>query len=512
MKIKRIRIWLWDEITSNFKNLRDFEINFENNISVIVWKNWSWKSNILEAIAYIFRNLYLVDSDVPEFDFEIEYILGEKTIKILSNRKDWYKIMQDGNDINELPKAFHWLKPHNKEVLYKFLPESVVCSYSGDSMRMHKIFDKIQYDYSMDLRSWLQIEFPKMFYHDHFQYKLFLVALLSYDFSDFDDNENNIRTFMEKKLNIDLDNFWFINIVLKDPKWSKSSEINNSKNFWWAEGRVKILLDKLRETVSNPPWDHRDAFQIRSFEQLGEIKSSLWYEIDFFSVLNMAYYAWLIEDVELLLVKKWWDRWIIDTELSEWEKQLIILRWLSEFFSWKEWLFLFDEPDNYLHPNRQKEFIPNILDTQSIWTKSHYMITTHSPILVWSSENIDIIWLINSNFKAKILCHTNPDLFENNDQIKPIDVYGNRVEFIYEEVFGLGSTKPASYQKLISEFNELSDKKLNDKEQLSAEEELELAKISDKIQKCVKDDIGDPDQGYINVKNYLLWQNNEKTN
>ena len=64
-------------IRSQFKNLKDVCIDFAENslMTVIVGRNGSGKSNVLEALVAIFRNLDL--GEQPDFSYELHYILGE---------------------------------------------------------------------------------------------------------------------------------------------------------------------------------------------------------------------------------------------------------------------------------------------------------------------------------------------------------------------------------------------------------------------------------------------------
>lgn len=69
---------------SQYKNLRDFSLNFDGNsfIDVFVGKNGSGKSNLFEALTEIFRHLFEYDKEKgnPGFDYSIKYeIDGAKT-------------------------------------------------------------------------------------------------------------------------------------------------------------------------------------------------------------------------------------------------------------------------------------------------------------------------------------------------------------------------------------------------------------------------------------------------
>src|SRR5262245_9224579 len=63
-----------DEVTiGRYKNLRDLFVNFDENspYTVLVGENGSGKSNLLEALAKIFRNLDL--NLTAPFDYSIKY-------------------------------------------------------------------------------------------------------------------------------------------------------------------------------------------------------------------------------------------------------------------------------------------------------------------------------------------------------------------------------------------------------------------------------------------------------
>lgn len=66
MRLEKVRI-------SCFKNLRDLNIVFDelSPYTVLVGENGSGKSNLIEGLALIFRNLDL-DVEAP-FDYELQY-------------------------------------------------------------------------------------------------------------------------------------------------------------------------------------------------------------------------------------------------------------------------------------------------------------------------------------------------------------------------------------------------------------------------------------------------------
>src|SRR5690242_3885209 len=77
MRIDRLRL-------SNFRNLIDFEVDFDETSTrqVLVGRNGVGKSNLLEALTQIFRDLDLEEDS--DFGYEIEYLCNGHRIKIES--------------------------------------------------------------------------------------------------------------------------------------------------------------------------------------------------------------------------------------------------------------------------------------------------------------------------------------------------------------------------------------------------------------------------------------------
>ena len=74
MKLK----YLW---VSEFKNLKDFEISFssDSSYSVLVGRNGTGKSNLLELIVLIFSSIE--KKATLNFSFKIEYLCNNSTLR-----------------------------------------------------------------------------------------------------------------------------------------------------------------------------------------------------------------------------------------------------------------------------------------------------------------------------------------------------------------------------------------------------------------------------------------------
>ena len=116
MKIQSFKI---ENIHKNFNNL---EINFSscNGVAAFIGDNASGKSNLLEALSAIFKNIYLEEKD--KFDYFLEYTTyTNNNVKITSNSKGRIYAV-NGNPVHDIKQ---------------YLPKRVVAIYSGEEDSMH---------------------------------------------------------------------------------------------------------------------------------------------------------------------------------------------------------------------------------------------------------------------------------------------------------------------------------------------------------------------------------------
>ncbi|WP_205963187.1 MULTISPECIES: AAA family ATPase [Paracoccus] len=83
--------WLW---VDEYKNLRDLTIDFSQDhlITVLIGRNGTGKSNVLEALTVIFRDL-LMSERVPSLKYRIAYEIQDRWVFIDAdpNRKEVYR-------------------------------------------------------------------------------------------------------------------------------------------------------------------------------------------------------------------------------------------------------------------------------------------------------------------------------------------------------------------------------------------------------------------------------------
>ncbi|TJW41509.1 MAG: AAA family ATPase, partial [Mesorhizobium sp.] len=122
-----------------FKNLQDVEINFDEGelSTVLIGENGTGKSNVIEAIVTIFRDLDLGDSTV--FPYSIAYNCYGHRIEIDNAYSG--KNLAFSVDGKPLSRASFFDRRS------EFLPANVFGYYSGASRRLEQLFDKHQVRY-----------------------------------------------------------------------------------------------------------------------------------------------------------------------------------------------------------------------------------------------------------------------------------------------------------------------------------------------------------------------------
>ena len=114
------KLWI-----KEFKNLKDFKIDFDEDqmTTVLIGRNGTGKSNLMEAIVIIFCNLDL--GKPPAFSYDLIYYCREHKIQITANsekKSNHTMINIDGEGIS----YSKFLKGNDK----KYLPKYVFAYYS----------------------------------------------------------------------------------------------------------------------------------------------------------------------------------------------------------------------------------------------------------------------------------------------------------------------------------------------------------------------------------------------
>jgi len=127
------RLWI-----DGWHNLRDVTIDFDDErlTTVIIGQNGAGKSNLLEAIAFIFRNADLGDNP-PPFVFDLEYRINGLNVRLADKNNEW-SFAVDGSSISRSEFV------RRKGELF---PDLVFGYYSGGNNRLESIFNTHQKNY-----------------------------------------------------------------------------------------------------------------------------------------------------------------------------------------------------------------------------------------------------------------------------------------------------------------------------------------------------------------------------
>jgi len=409
------------KIKSRFKNLDNVSIDFDEGhlMTVIVGWNGAGKSNVLEALVCLFRDLDLGYS--PRFAYEIVYNLGDedglsgeakRQIKIDAN-PNWgetaskqYNIYCKYEHNTDLFNENIWEKlPLSKVVRDKdgrsnYLPRYVFAYYSGPSDRLEGYFRKHRTDfYKLLLNSKLKLkgEIRPFFYAKpiHSQFVLLAFFLGS--------NEQEL-TFLNQQLGIE--GLESVHFVLRRPSWCKQKDRNEI--FWGATGVVREFLDRLLphslapiklsydETVSITGKGVKNDFLHLFLPDINALKlvaDSLTPDI-FFKMLESTLLSELLSSVRVRVKVRNVNQILSFRELSEGEQQLLIILGLLKFTGGKDSLFLLDEPDTHLNPSWTVKYLEFLRDFIPNAHTSHLLMVTHHPLAIaeLKKEQVQIMW------------------------------------------------------------------------------------------------------------------------
>lgn len=480
-------------IRSRFKNLVNVRVEFDEDhlMTVIVGRNGSGKSNVLEALVAIFRNLDL--GEKPPFSYELIYRLGQPHKENQPSDR-WIEITIDADPsrgslakqyivgirdllaeqqimlFSERPKNVPFSKvKRDKEGNAPYLPKYVFAYYSGPSDRLENYFKKHRADFYRRLlqdQLDLQGDIRPLFYAKPFHSQFVLLAF-------FLNEQNSIeKDFLRKHLGIEgLDSIHF---VMRQPGWAKQK----GELFWGASGVVRRFLDELIKYSLSPVKVTRqedtsltgsnisneffhlflpDVNALREFAR--ELSAD-----ELFKMLESTLLSEIISEVSIRVKVSSSEEPLTFRELSEGEQQLLTVLGLLKFTGGKDSLFLLDEPDTHLNPSWAVKYLQFLRDFVPNHETSHLLMVTHHPLAIaeLKKQQVQVMWKDEDN--------------QVHSKEPYIDPRGIGFMATLTEIFGLNTTVDLETQKLIDERNVLS--RISER---TSEQEDALAIINDQL-------------------------------
>ena len=373
MRVKQIYI-------SQYKNLKDFNIEFEGDsfIDVFIGKNGTGKSNFLEACLEIFKHIYEKESSIS-FNYKFVYEINEKEFTIEWKDVKW--VNKEGEKC-DLPDDEN-------------LPDNILIYYSGHNKTITKLVEHYESNYKAGLnrnrkKKSLSKEETRKFIGIGSDYKSLLITVLLLQSDDL-----NAKKFIVDKLGIESLGEE-IKFIFKRPEYASDKkkfhfdEIDPEKRFWGAEGFIRTFLDDLYDVKrkSNPP-ARREGYindekveeyilfrDIQSFQETFKTFSSLELFIALDDLKSIGMLMDISIDIKLNTGKK-----MTINQFSDGQFQSIYIYAITEIFKDKNCVSLLDEPDSFLHPEWQYDFLNQIFEISAESNESnHVLMTSHSAV------------------------------------------------------------------------------------------------------------------------------------
>lgn len=462
-------------IRSGFKNISNLKIEFDEGqlLTVLVGRNGSGKSNIIEALVRIFRALDL--GELAPFSYELVYSLG-------AENRIWVKVDADpayGNtpisqhQIEVAEKlGQHDMPIWNKVSLAKvqrddagksqYLPKHLFAYYSGPSDRLEGLFVKHRTNfYNQLLKDEVKIEdeVRPLFYAKPYHSQFVLLAFFLSGQSE------EGRKFLEAQLGIK--RFHSAHFVFKKPTWFQNK--NKDDTFWGARGVVRQFLDLLVPNtygVVRRGTDNNFAhLYLPDLVSLNNAAKGLGPK-NFFKMLESTLLSDLISSVHVKVVLNN-DEIVSFSELSEGEQQLLTVFGLLQFTAESDSLFLLDEPDTHLNPAwaaKYHAFLNRFIPNKN---HCHIVMVTHHPLAIaeLNKEQIQVLHRDSNGLS-----------YAEQPAESPIGMGVNGI--LTSDMFGMATTLDQYTSKVIED-----RRKILEKDELNEDDKAKLRKLNSSLER-----------------------------
>lgn len=394
--------WLW---LHDYKNLKDLTIDFAQDhlITVLIGRNGTGKSNVLEALTIIFRDL-LMSERLPSLKYRIAYEIQDRWVFVDADpkRKEAYraKTISKGDQPEPYPVAAGFEDLEGTSISRtklvgedsEHLPRFLFAYYSGESQRMREVFRAYLKGYDDKLIKNNDPGLKRMFFAEPVHSNFVLLSFIV-------NNKEQTDEFLQKQLGLEDGGIESVLFILKQPYWYSKKATGGDHRFWNSKGIVRDFLARLYDISLAPiRISRRELYDVRrsrtleylylyakdidALRHLAKGKTSA----DFFRDLESTHVSDLIDEVRIRVKLRKNDGSVTFRELSEGEQQLLTVLGLLQFTSAEESLFLLDEPDTHLNPRWSVDYIQHIrdflMDENDNNHSSHVFLATHNPIAV----------------------------------------------------------------------------------------------------------------------------------
>jgi predicted ATPase len=371
---------------SQYKNLHNFELNFDGTsfIDVFVGKNGSGKSNLFEALIEIFRHLDESRKSISTFSFDYQITFeisgSETTVKWESG-----KLSVNG---------------HARQTTKNIeLPENVLIYYSGHNPTVTDLVKRYEAAFRRQIKG-AELKDSRRFIGIGSEYKSLLLAVLLLQ-----PEANEARQFICRKLGIQSVGDR-VRLVLKRPLFASGrlralgmnyiDMFDPRSHYWGAAGITRQFIEQLAVCIRED-FHHADVYDrekdqytfnlsteifIRNFADQDACK--IFRQFDNLKTLGM------LEEFSLPL--RLTGDIAADVEFfSDGQFQLAYIYAIVELFKDRNCITLLDEPDAFLHPEWQFDFLKQVFEiTEEAGNNNHVLLSSHSAATLCCLEDQQI--------------------------------------------------------------------------------------------------------------------------
>jgi len=379
---------------SQYKNLKDFTLSFDGNsfIDVFVGKNGTGKSNLFEALIEIFHHLYKSNKKKADLDFSYRIsfeIDGAETD--IAWTSDQFKISGKKRQTTEnIP-----------------LPDNLLIYYSGHNGTVTSLVQEYE-DAFRDRIKDAKVDKSRRLISIGSEYKELLLSVLLMQ-----EDNNKARQFICQKLGIKTVAPQ-VKLVLKRPTFADKKlnidPFDPNTYYWGAEGITRQFLDKLVACVKGA-FNHSNLYSNNSYnipisielfqaKFVDEKAPDIFRQFDNLKTLDM------LAEISIPLTLENGTEAAIN-HFSDGQFQSVYIYSIIELFKDRNCITLLDEPDSFLHPEWQFDFLKQVFDiTETAAKKNHVLMSSHSASTI-TTANESVITLFEFDGSNVVVSRVN---------------------------------------------------------------------------------------------------------
>lgn len=469
-----------------FKNLKQLEVDFDESrlTTVLIGQNGAGKSNLIEALALVFSQVDLRTAAL-RFSYRITYRIQARKAKpgvltkvVLSNMPREAPYQVDGRTVprTEFEK--------NKS---EWFPDLILGYCSGSGRRLEQVFDRHQTIYykaiarnNDEAACHQALLARRMFFCRHVHGVMALLAQFAFPNKDADKLLKEI---------VGITGYHSALALFHEPWYAKGGrekKLEDAQNFWGAQGPAGRTAHLLKSLAFHPfglPGreidDYRDKQQdeaqfaafLHDPSAIKGLQAAFSDDADMFYALEALDVSDLIRNLNVWVTRNNDASGDIEyADLSDGERQLLMVMGLLRIARGKRVLFLLDEPDTHLNPHWQLSYLRLIeqwTGTAADAANSHIVLTSHNPLTIAGLERNEV----------RVL-HTDPA--SNQVLASPpfVDPRGLGIGGVLTDIFGMPSTLDEPTQKLIDARNKLARMRT-----LSVDQAQQLERTNEELRK-----------------------------